>query len=185
MNAGVSFLLVLATGAAAFGQGLLAVDPGPKTPERLKAMAAQFEQDGSKADAAEVYEELIRMEPSSRGVLAPRLVQIYIELRKPNEALTWAREVKDATPDPAAYLAGVYTQLGGYNEAESILAAEIGGAEDPSLRKTTLLWQLAELYAKQNREKERDDALARALKAAEGTPYEEAARKRVGRSGSL
>lgn len=120
----------------------------PETPRRLKGMAEQFERDGHKKEAAEVYERLVVKEPSSRGVIAPHLVKLYIETRQPKQALAWAREYMEDTPDPQAYLAGVYSQIGGYNEAMSILNKEIASAEKQGARALALRWQLADLQKK-------------------------------------
>ena len=113
--------------------------------EDLKALAARYEQQGLKAEAADTYERLIEIDPTTRPVLSRRLVKLYAELSLTRQTLAWAQVVMGSNPDPQAYLAGVHTLLGAYDEAARILENEIAREERPQ-RSGVLKRQLADVY---------------------------------------
>ncbi len=115
-------------------------------PDRLKALAADYEQQGLPLEAASVYERLIEVEPASESILAKRLVQIYAAAGQADNALRWAKVVMQTNPEPQAYLAGVYTEFGNYATATSILTNELARArtKPPAIR-AALALQLADV----------------------------------------
>jgi tetratricopeptide (TPR) repeat protein len=158
---------------------LHAGEPAPATAAQLRALAERYEQDGLKGPAAGVYEDLIRVEPESRLVLAGRLVELYIETRQSQKALDWAREVMKTNPEPRAYLAGVYAQLGGYNEARALLEAELeAAATNDVTRRLQLLWQMSDVEARAGHREKARQHREEAARLAEGTPHESQARAR-------
>lgn len=156
----------------------------------LATQAMGYERAGEKAKAAEIYEKLIETDPTKRMVLANRLVKLYAEIGNTNKALEWAHVVMERNPDPQAYLAGVHTMLGNYNEAKAILEKEISSVGSPSRkgdkdagkdprRKLTLYWQLADVYEKQGNDQKAEYLLKAAVELAKGKPEESAARRRL------
>ncbi len=145
---------------------------------QLKAMAEHYEKSGSKAEAAGTYEQIIKADPAAQTVLAPRLVDLYIDTKQLPKAMAWAREVMKTNPDPQAYLAGVYTRIGMTKEARAILAEEIKKANEPR-REMLLNWQLADASEKAGDIEAARAALADAAKSAESSPDAPAARKRL------
>ncbi len=141
-------------------------------------MAEQFEKDGHKREAADVYERLILKDPSTRRIVAPQLVRLYIETRQPAKALDWARAVSADMPEPQAYMAGVYAQLGGYNEARSILNREIETVQNVN-RKVALLWQMADLCNRTGDVKGAHRALETAVEISAGHPEFATAKRRL------
>lgn len=113
----------------------------------LKAAAQQLERAGNKRDAAATYEQIIARDPTSRGVLAPRLVELYLDTGRAAAAVACARQVAPATPAPNAYLAHVYTRLNMTTEARGLLELEIQRAPTPE-RAWPLRLQLSELLAR-------------------------------------
>jgi regulator of sirC expression with transglutaminase-like and TPR domain len=97
----------------------------PQTPERLKSVAERYAQAGQPREAAAAYEQVVLVDTNARAVLAPLLVRLYIESRQPRPALEWARQVMTNTPDPQAYLAGVYAAIGSHREARALLEHEL------------------------------------------------------------
>ncbi len=144
---------------------------------QLKAMAEHYEKSGSKTEAAGTYEQIIKADPTARAVLAPRLVDLYIDSKQLPKAMTWTREVMKTNPDPQAYLAGVYARIGMTKEARAILAEEIKKAREPR-RKMLLNWQLADASEKAGDIEAARAALADAAKSVESSPDAPAAQKR-------
>ena len=116
---------------------------GAGDPAALKARALHFEQTGRKAEAARTYEELVRLQPESALVLAPRLVDLHVEMGDEASALKWAETVMVRHPDPAAYRAAVLARLGRTDAARILLEEELKTELQPA-RRTALHWQLAE-----------------------------------------
>ena len=116
---------------------------GAGDPAALKARALHFEQTGRKAEAARTYEELARLQPESALILAPRLVDLHVEMGDEASALKWAETVMARHPDPAAYRAEVLARLGRTDEARILLEEELKTELQPA-RRTALHWQLAE-----------------------------------------
>lgn len=99
--------------------------------QRLKAVAESYARARQFDEAAATYEKLAEVEPGARGVIGPLLVQLYIQEHKPAPALRWAEQVMTNTPDPRAYLAGVYAQMGNVKEARAILEFEQSRTNSP------------------------------------------------------
>lgn len=140
---------------------------------QLKAMAEQYEHEGLQTEAAATYEQIIVADATTRSILAPRLVELYAATRQPQKALEWARAIQEQMPDPQAYLAWVYEQVGGYPEAEAILKRELT-SERRAPRRQSLLFQLAGLYEKTGRSEEADvlRTQARTLQSSKTNPEE-------------
>jgi tetratricopeptide (TPR) repeat protein len=96
----------------------LALAQDPQSPERLKSVAERYARAGQPREAAAAYEEVLQVDTNARAVLAPLLVRLYIESKQPRPALAWAQQVMTNTPDPQAYLAGVYEAIGSRREAQ-------------------------------------------------------------------
>lgn len=116
---------------------------GSGDPAALKARALHFEQTGQPAEAARTYAELLRLQPESAPVLAPRLVDLHVALGDGDSALKWAETVMAGHPDPAAYRAEVLARIGRSAEARILLEEELKKELRPE-RRTALHWQLAE-----------------------------------------
>ncbi|MEI6787345.1 MAG: hypothetical protein WCL49_02585 [bacterium] len=144
----------------------------------LRKQALSLEQSGQKLKAAEAYEQILKADPSTRMVLAPRLVAIYTQAGETNKTLEWAHVVMKTNPDPQAYLAGVNAMLGKYSEAQAILEAELAKAKEPR-RKMLLNWQLADMHEKAGKPEKVAEALGQAHKAVRGTPDEAATQHRL------
>jgi len=144
----------------------------------LRKQAQSYEQACQKLKAAEAYEQILKADPSTRMILASRLVTIYAQAGVTNKALEWARVVMRNNPDPQAYLAGVNALLGRYSEAQAILDAELAKTKEPR-RKMLLHWQLADMYEKAGKPEKAAGALAKAREVVRGTPDETAAQHRV------
>jgi predicted Zn-dependent protease len=144
---------------------------------RLKFEAQASEQAGDKAGAVAAYQRILAADPTAERVLAERLIQLHIELRRPQEALALAQRVKDQKPDPSAYLADVLLRCGSHREAQALLEKEIQAEARPA-RQVQLLLQLADLHGDQP---EAESALRRALAAATGTAWEARVRDRMAR----
>ncbi len=142
-----------------------------------QALADGYERTGRRAEATAIYEQLAATNSVARKVLAPRLVQIYAETGRTNEAMTWAQEVMRGNPDPQAYLAGVHSRLGQHKQAQDILEREIA-ANANATRAVTLRWQLADVHQKAGESAKARKALEEAAAAAKGTPMEAAAKRR-------
>ncbi|MEI7899146.1 MAG: hypothetical protein WCK89_02765 [bacterium] len=95
------------------------------------------------ADAITAYEELLRRDTSFEAVVAPRLVNLYIDGGQSAAALSWAARVSCRQPDPKAYLAGVHARLGQWKESELILRQSLREEREPRKR-LPLMWQLAD-----------------------------------------
>jgi tetratricopeptide (TPR) repeat protein len=124
---------------------------GGESTARLKELAAQYEKEALPKEAAEVYEAILGAEPTATRVITPKLVRLYVQSEQPGKAMDKAREFMNDTPDPQAYLAGVYTMVGGYREAEVILREAIGSEKKHTRRRIMLHWQLSDLYVKSKR----------------------------------
>jgi tetratricopeptide (TPR) repeat protein len=144
----------------------------------LRKQARAYEQSGQKLKAAAAYEQILKTDPATRMVLAPRLVAIYAQAGETNKALDWAHVVMQTNPEPHAYLAGVNAMLGRYSEAQGLLEAELAKIKEPR-RKMLLNWQLADVYEKTGKPEKAAKALAQAHEAVQGTPDEAAAQRRL------
>jgi lipopolysaccharide biosynthesis regulator YciM len=108
----------------------------------LMRQAITAENQGRNFVAAAAYEELLRRDIGFEVTLAPRLVNLYSKMQQPAKTLAWARRVANNHPQPAAYLAGIYTQLGQHRDAALLLSQALQKKPD-SQQRFTLLWQLA------------------------------------------
>ena len=108
----------------------------------LMRRGAGLERAGKAREAAAAYEQLLQRDTSGEAIVAPRLVDLYIAQDRPDAALAWAKRVASRSPEPQAYLAGVYARLRQWKESELILRRALAAA--PSERRLPLLWQLAE-----------------------------------------
>ena len=121
-----------------------AQEDGPLSFRQLNETAVRFERAGEYANAAAVFEVVLKQRPDAAQVLAPRLVRLYAKAGNEQQAVAWARRVMEDNPDPQAYLAGVYVLLQDYRRAQQILARELV-TEKTARRRTALLWQLADV----------------------------------------
>ncbi len=122
----------------------LALAQEPQTPERLKSVAERFARAGQPREAAAAYEQVLQVDTNARAVLAPLLVRLYIESKQPRPALAWAQQVMTNTPDPQAYLAGVYAAIGSHREARALLEHELARSNSAT-RAAALKLQLERL----------------------------------------
>lgn len=136
------------------------------------------ERAGRMAEAAAAYEKLLASDDAHTAVLAPRLVRLYIQQNRPERALAWAHKVMTGRPDPEAYLAGVFAQLGQWKEAELLLCNTVRDVTDPQ-RRVSLHWQLADVYEHQGRREAALQALSAASEAAQGSSLKSAASARL------
>lgn len=167
---GFAFLLLLTSGSS--GDGMSAA------PDQLMALAESQVRAGKPAEAAKTYEEFISLNPQHRPVVAGILVRLYAEAGNSGKAMEWARVVMETTPDPQAYLSGVYSLSGNHREAIRILQVEL--EPQPSAeRAIPLYWQLADEYEKLGDVDSAEQALNQAAEAAAGSPRESAARARL------
>jgi tetratricopeptide (TPR) repeat protein len=132
----------------------------------LRARAVTAEREGRRAEAAAAYEELLRLDETSAGVVAPRLVDLYVAEGRPVPALAWAFRVAPKQPDAQAYLAGVYARLGQWTEAALLLGPAAREATNAA-RRVSLLWQLAEAQTGGGRAREAVATLESAAQAAD------------------
>lgn len=132
-------VLLLLTATLALAQDL-------QTPERLKSVAERYARAGQPREAAAAYEQVLQVDTNARAVLAPLLVRLYIESKQPRPALAWARQVMSNTPDPQAYLAGVYEAIGSHREARALLEHELARSNSTA-RAAALKLQLEQLPA--------------------------------------
>ncbi len=98
--------------------------PAP-TEQQMRNAAAEFERRGEPLRAAEWYERLLATNAPANAVVRARLVDIYVEAGRTNEALAQAKVEMKARPDPAAYYATTLSRLGRRAEAESLLDREL------------------------------------------------------------
>ncbi len=141
--------------------------------------ALRYERAGEPLKAAAVYERMAREDRAKRSVVAHRLVRLYTEQKRPRDVLRWVREIMKNHPDPHAYHAGVLATIGRHAEAEAILRKELAKAATVQ-RKIVLRWQLADCLAKQEKGTEAEEVLREALRIAEGSVHEAAARRKLG-----
>lgn len=154
-----------------------AVGDGSET-EALRARAERLAASGAWSSAIAAYEDLARQDASQRRVLAPLIVRLALKAGAAGKALPWAKEVAQEHPRPQAYLAGVYAELGQLDEAARLLDEALVSAVSPRER-VELLWQTAEVKAKQGRRDDAEAALRQALQEAKGTADEPAAARRL------
>jgi tetratricopeptide (TPR) repeat protein len=128
----------------------------------LAKRAAVAEQAGRKQEAADIYEQILRVDPTREKVLARRLVQLYAEAGNAEKALRWADVILKDHPDPGAFLAGVHSLLGRYDEAKRLLRVEMGKAGSDK-RRQVLYWQLADVCEKEGKLDEAEQALRTAV----------------------
>jgi tetratricopeptide (TPR) repeat protein len=148
----------------------------------LRRAAAQLDQAGATAEAAATYEEMARREPEQAAVVAPRLVSLYVALGRPDDALRWAQQHAGRTPDPTAYLAGVYTDLGEYDHALRLLRPTL---VEPQELQVTLAryWQVADIQMAAGHRQEALATLEAAARLATGSPHEATATRRLSAAG--
>lgn len=151
-----------------------------ETPEKLKATAEYYVKQGQKREGAESYEQLIKVDPSTRLVVAPLLVKLYVETKQPRQALSWAQQVMTNMPDPKAYLAGVYESIGSRNEARALLEHELSANNDRG-RILQLRLQLASLEEHGGRMDEARAQFQLAADVAKGSPDEALVRRMLQR----
>ncbi len=128
----------------------------PEAAEAAMRRAASAESAGRTNEAVCAYERLLACDTSCESVVAPRLAQLYAGSGNAAQALAWAARAARRHPSPKAYLAGIYALLGQLAESELLLREAVRDERDP-LRRTPLLWQLADI---QERLGEGDAALA-------------------------
>ncbi|MDA3924125.1 MAG: hypothetical protein PF904_05445 [Kiritimatiellae bacterium] len=104
---------------------------------------------GRTAEAVKTYTKLLTLDTTFEATVAPRLVALYVTLKDPAAALSWAARVARKHPAPQAYLAGVYARLGQWKESE-LLLRRAAHDEQVTDRRVTLLWQLAEVQENQS-----------------------------------
>lgn len=160
----------------AFVSGAAAAEPGTQTAEDWRKAAEVHLKAGDKLQAAEAYEQVVRMEPLARVQLAPVLARLYAETKTPDQALGWAKVAMERSPDPRAYLAGIHQTLGQKVQAESILAGELAKTNAPP-RTVSLSKQLADLQLSQGETNAAIATLEKAVQAVTGSP--EAARAKM------
>lgn len=148
-----------------------------RTAESWKREAEEHLQAGERRQAAEAYESAVRLDPSVRVQLAPVLVRLYAETETSDKALGWAKIAMARSPDPQAYLAGVYQSLGQPSQARALLVCELGKTNAPQ-RAMSLNWQLADLQLQQGATNAALVTLQKAVQAVKGTPDELKAEKR-------
>lgn len=153
-------------------------DPSSLTAEQWKREAEAYLRAGEKRHAAEAYESAVRLEPVARVQLAPVLARLYAEMKTSDKALGWAKVVMERSPDPQAYLAGVYQSLGQAAQAQSILVRELGKTNAPP-RTVSLSWQLADLQLQQGATNAALVTLEKAAQHVKGTPESAQAIKRL------
>lgn len=121
-----------------------AADKTVPTLSQLKSLAEQQERHGQKREAAQTYEQIVGIDPSTRLVLAPRLVEVYLDTKQAQPAMTWAKQVMTNMPSPNAYLAAVYARLNMTTESRGLLELEIKNTTKPE-QAWPLRLQLADL----------------------------------------
>jgi len=164
--------------ARTIGTGVMPSGPDAKTAVEWKREAETHLRAGEKSQAAEAYEQVLRLDPSSRVQLAPVLVRLYAGLKTSDKALGWAKVVMARSPDPQAYLAGVYLSLEQVEQAESILVVELAKSNAPP-RTVSLSYQLADLQLHQGSTNSALRTLERVAVSVKGTPDEAMISKRV------
>lgn len=147
----------------------VSADSSARTAEQWKLDAEARLRAGEKRQAAEAYEQAVRLEPSARVQLAPVLAGLYAETKTSDKALGWAKVAMERSPDPQAYLAGIYLKLGQPAQAQSILVRELGKTNAPP-RALSLNWQLADLQLHQGDTNAALATLQKAAQAVRGTP---------------
>lgn len=167
LSVSTSFCHLQADPAATHGPSGHSVVSEPE----LRRQAASLEQAGRTLEAARVYEQIVRMDPSRSRVLARRLAVIYAEARQEKKALSWAGIAAKDDPDPNAYLAGINSLMGNQDEAARLLEAELRQTGNAH-RKVTLYWQLAGVKERGGDREGAARALNDALGASRGTPDE-------------
>lgn len=146
----------------------------------LRAQADRWAGAGAWTSALTAYEEIVRNDPALVPTLAPVMVRLAVQGKQAESAVRWAGEVVRQHPRPAAYWAGVYAGLGRTEEALSWLDRAESGAT--SLReRLEVMWQRADLLVQGNHLEAAQQEWRRAVQAAEGTPDEAAARRRLER----
>lgn len=152
--------------------------PKPVSIGELTKKAMGHERAGQALEAAKVYEEIARRDPTRKRVVAGRLVKIYATGGVPKKALSWAKVVMETNPQPQAYLAGVYTMLKDHEAARKILEEALEKA-DETVKKLTLMWQLAGVYEALDQFDKAEARLRAAVELAKGTNHEKAAKKQL------
>ena len=156
----------------------LSSDSSTRTAEQWKRQAEAHLKAGEKRQAAESYEQVVRLEPSARVQMAPVLVRLYTEEKMADRALGWAKVAMRTSPDPQAYLAGVHQSLGQRVQAGAILAGELAKSNAPP-RTVSLSWQLADLQLQQGATNSALVTLEKAARHVKGTPESAQAEKRL------
>jgi len=145
---------------------------------KLMRQAETFEQGGDKLKAARLYERIAKRNVSARRPLANRLSRLYAESGVTNKAVEWAEEVMKVHPDPQAFLAGIQSTLGNYEEAAKILRKQLDVAPSRQ-RRMIVLWQLGEVYDRQGKAGDARKAFEQAVREATNDAERNAAQKRL------
>lgn len=130
------------------------------------------------ADAAVAYEKLLQRDTTFEATVVPRLVNLYISMKQPAPALSWATRVARRHPEPKAYLAGVHSRLNQHKEAELLLLQAIRKTDDP-MRHVPLLWQLAETQENQGESQRALTTLRNALDATKDADLRQTSNLRI------
>ncbi len=149
---------------------------GPSERERLMATAEHHLRAGSYTAAAEVYETLRAADPAGAAVLDALLVDLYIKSAQPEKAMARARAQMARTPDPQAYLAGVYARLNRVPEAVALVERELSGETNP-VRRFALRAQLVRLHEQAGDTQAALETARAGHQEVVGTPMESAARR--------
>jgi len=172
------FILALSVHGQGTNEAVAMSGPAGQARAGAPELATAYEKTGRKREAALIYEDMARTNTAARKVLSHRLVTLYTEMRKTNQALTWAREVMLENPDPPAYLAAVHARLGQHKEAQKILEREIA-TNTNATRAVVLRWQLADVSEAEGDKEKTEKILTEAAAAAKGSPMEATAQKRL------
>jgi len=151
--------------------------PADGTAELMRQGTA-LERAGKPRDAAAAYEKLLQRDASYEALLSPRLVDLYIAQERPDAALAWAKRVSARSPDPQAYLAGVYARLRQWKESELLLRRALAAANNPQ-RRIPLLWQLAEAQEGQGEGDAAQTTLAEARDATQDPAFRSTSSQRL------
>lgn len=157
---------------------VMSADQSSLTAEQWRHEAEARLRAGDKRQAVEAYESAVRLEPGTRVQMAPLLARLYAEIKTSDKALGWAKIAMTRSPDPQAYLAGIYETLGQRVQAASILTGELAKSNAPP-RTVSLSWQLADLQLLQGETNAAITTLEKAVRAVKGTPESAKAGKRL------
>lgn len=171
LSAGLLVAVESAAGAQSAATALVQQDIEGRSDRHLKIMAAQYEREEAWTEAALVYEEMVKRDEGQAQLFGRRLVDIYLELREPEQAVEWARRIKDRTPDPVGWMADVYYRAGAHDQAIETLKHHASLTSDMQQR-CRYLHQLADLHAQRGKVEKAARVLAEAATVALNGPYE-------------